>query len=239
MKITFKKDYIIDVTEDYSPMRKDIFSKTKKVELEGRELSQAIDVKVKKLKLGNGRRPILTKKERTVTQTFDYKKLFNKGDTFELKKGVNIIVGDNGVGKSTLIRLLIENNKTSLQNKEVLLVDMEKINPAVSKPDPQKGITYSAPEILNQFMWVAESHGETREGVLKSIISLDFDLLILDEPEQGLSLKNQKKYLNELVSLKKDIIIITHSKVFIENIDLIFDIEIMEWIQSKDYLENI
>ena len=42
MEIKFKEDYLIEVTYDYSPMRKNVISKTNIEELEGRELDQVI-----------------------------------------------------------------------------------------------------------------------------------------------------------------------------------------------------
>ena len=61
----------------------------------------------------------------------------------------------------------------------------------------------------------------------------------MDEPEQGLSLKNQKKYIEKLKALNKTIIIITHCKTFVENVDEVFDVETMQWINSIEYLNNI
>jgi len=239
MKIFFEKDYIIEVTYDYSPMRKNVFSEKKVVELKNRELDEAIRKKTKELNLSHGRRATLSKKERFIEKQFDYKTLFKKSSSFESKSGLNLLVGNNGCGKSMLINLLLKENVEYLKGKTIIKIDLESANPNISTPDPETGITYSVQEICNKFMWNVESHGETREGVLKSILSLKFDLLILDEPEQGLSLKNQKKYLEELKKLNKDIIIVTHSKVFIENIEEVFDVENMEWVESKKYLENI
>ena len=238
MKITFEKDYVIETTYEYSPMRKNTYSETKPEVLEGREFDDAIrngEIPRKE----NGRSEYsYTKKERTVERTREYKKLFNKNDTFEIKPGINVLVGDNGCGKSTLIKELLE------QNKEItsLHVDMEKSNPNITDHGPKKGITYSIEEISNKLMWSVESHGETREGVIKSLLThkLDeLDLIILDEPEQGFSLRNQIKYFRELESIGTNVMIITHSKVFIEMSDEVFDVEKMKWIKSNEYLEEI
>lgn len=116
----------------------------------------------------------------------------------------------------------------------------KKANPKVTTPAPRNLLDgYHVDEIVNQIMWNAESHGETREGVLQSILTLKFDLLILDEPEQGLSLKNQKKYLLALKDMNKTIIIITHSKVFVEQVEEVFDVEEMKWANSIEYLKTI
>ena len=237
--IKFDEDYIIETTYDFSPMRKNTFTKKSKDELSGRDLQNKINEKSKKLGLTFGRQATLTKAERFHIVDHEYKILYKKDSEFTLKPGINILVGDNGCGKSTLIKLLIKSNLDKLRGLTVYNVDMEKSNPKITKPDPDNGTTYSAQQISNIFMWSVESHGETREGVLLSVLSNEFDMLILDEPEQGLSLRNQLKYLNKLKETGKPIIISTHSKTFIENVDEVFDVEKMKWIKSKDYLNNI
>jgi ATPase subunit of ABC transporter with duplicated ATPase domains len=243
MKVEFKKDYIIETTYDQSPMRKGTFTKTKVEELEGRELDNLRREKERKLESEGerffcGRRANLTKKEISKSITREYKKLFNKGSVFESNGGVNVLVGDNGCGKSSLIGYIVR----EVEGLKYLFIDLEQSNPKVSSPAPKSGVSYSIGEISNKFMWSVESHGETREGVLKSILSLDFsetELLILDEPEQGLSLKNQAKYFKALEDMDTEVILITHSKMFIELTDKVFDVETMKWIDSEKYLSDI
>ena len=239
LSIKFDKDYIIETTYDYSPMRKNTFVKKEKRELSERDKSRKIDEKSKKLGLDSFYRATLTKAEQFEVVDCEYKTLYKAGSEFQLLNGINLLVGDNGCGKSTLIRKFIKANIDNFKGLKIINVDMEKANPKISKPDPEKGTTYNMQEIQNIFMWSAESHGETREGVLLSILQYDFDLLILDEPEQGLSLRNQLKYLNILKEKIKPIIISTHSKVFIENVEEVFDVETMQWVNSKEYLESI
>jgi energy-coupling factor transporter ATP-binding protein EcfA2 len=234
MEIIFEEDYNIEVTYDYSPMRKNVWGKTTVDKIDDRKRSKLEYEKAKKMGLPSHKRVKLTKAELIEKVKHEYKTLFKKGDKFVSKSGINVLVGDNGCGKSTLIKLL----KKQLPIKS-LIIDMEKSNPKISKPDPEKGLTYSANEIVTQFMWNAESHGETREGVLLSILTLDFDCLVLDEPEQGLSLKNQKRYFNKLKQTNKDIIIVTHSKIFVEEADEVFDVETMKWVNSKKYLKSV
>jgi energy-coupling factor transporter ATP-binding protein EcfA2 len=239
LSIKFDEDYIIETTYDFSPIRKNTFIKKSKDEITDRDLQNKINAKSKELGLTFGRQATLTKAERFHIVEHEYKILYKKDSEFILKDGINLLVGDNGCGKSTLIRLLIKANLENLKGLIVYNVDMEKTNPNISKPDPDNGTTHSPQQISNMFMWSVESHGETREGVLAGVLSNEFDMLILDEPEQGLSLRNQLKYLNKLKETGKPIIISTHSKTFIENVDEVFDVETMKWVNSNEYLNNI
>jgi energy-coupling factor transporter ATP-binding protein EcfA2 len=244
LSIAFISDYIIECTYDHSPIRRNTFIKRTRDKLEGRELDNAINSKTKSLGLQSGHQAKLTKSEMYHYVDHEYKRLFKKGDTFNIRNNmVNILVGDNGCGKSTLIKEFIDNNINYItkNNIKCYMVNMEESNPKISSPKPEHGFTYNISEINNMFMWQSESHGETREGVLRGILQLDFDILILDEPESGLSLRNQLKYLNELKSIcdNKTIIVVTHSKVLVENVDCVFDVETMKWVDSEVYLNNI
>ena len=239
LTIKFDDDYIIETTYDFSLMRKNTFTKKSKDELSGRDLKNKINAKSKELGLTSGRQATLTKAERFRIVEHEYKILYKKDSEFTLKNGINLLVGDNGCGKSTLINVLIKANLDKLKGLTVYNVDMEKANPKISTPDPDNGTAHSIQQVSNMFMWSVESHGETREGVLLSVLSNEFDMLILDEPEQGLSLRNQLKYLNKLKETGKPIIISTHSKTFIENVDEVFDVETMKWVNSNEYLNSI
>jgi energy-coupling factor transporter ATP-binding protein EcfA2 len=239
LNIKFEEDYVIETTWDYSPIRKNTFTEKKYEKLDERSLNKKISEKSKELGLKSFQRAKLTKKESFDYITREYKTLYKANTEFVLKNGINLLVGDNGCGKSTLIKQFIKVNKENLKGLKVFNVDMEKSNPKVTTPNPEKGFTHSAQEVNNIFMWAAESHGETREGVLLGVLSLDFDMLFLDEPEQGLSLRNQLKYLNKLKETGKPIIISTHSKTFIENVEEVYDVETMMWINSKEYLDNL
>lgn len=142
------------------------------------------------------------------------------GRSIEFLPGLNFIVGENGIGKSGLLRDLsiyrdkkLSDIKISVSGPiKTFFFDTEKMNPRVTN----KGIS-STFDVTCRFM----SHGECMINVLKQFKDLikihgEDCLIIVDEPESGLSPWKQKELLElyKTHSKKLQIIVATHSLVF-------------------------
>lgn len=162
--------------------------------------------------------------------------------TIKFKEGLNIIVGENGSGKSTLLQLLAypDDNK---EIKDVIVdpvnfrfFDTEKNNPRI-KGD----ITHSKNigfEISSHFM----SHGETMIPIIMAAEDFKDLLLVIDEPEAGISIGNQKKILgalNKAVENNCQVVVSTHSYVFIKSVPKVFNMGDKIWVDSKEYLDKV
>ncbi len=204
-----------------------------------------------------GENPKLTKKEKTITETTYYVELYPKKFSIIFKSGINLIVGENGCGKSTLINIIhnVVNNKYNNKKYNVNLRsynlttnnfcgwDFEKDNPQsnkLMKPNPEDN------NFLQKTLFLMscneESHGETTRGVLDKFISTVKNcLIVLDEPETALSLKAQYQYWQHLKKLAENnqIIIITHSKVFMEEQKEVYDMETKQWLDVNKYFNII
>jgi predicted ATPase len=123
----------------------------------------------------------------------------------------------------------------ALRGTDTRFLDTEKMNPRIkSTCFDSKNLGY---EIGSRFT----SHGEAMLPLL--IASRDFKklVLIIDEPEAGISLKNQMKILEAFdVALENDcqVIVTTHSYVLIHEVDEVFDLDTRKWTTSRDYLEK-
>lgn len=184
---------------------------------------------------------------------YDCKRIFKKGQRFAPKKGLTVMVGENGCGKSTLIKEFSEHNggfsngekskrDTCGKDVDILLLDFEKLNKTI-KSNPFGNSEAFKKAFLGNITRSEESHGERVMDVLRLAFDervLEYKLLILDEPEQGMSLGNQYMYLKlfQKLSEKIDIILVTHSKVMIENVSEVFDVETMSYVPSKEYFER-
>jgi predicted ATPase len=158
--------------------------------------------------------------------------------------GINIVVGENGSGKSTLLNLLTNTSdfKDTFSVKvepqtTFRFLDTEKHNPRIKNNcADSKNIGF---EISSRFL----SHGETMMPLLSASKDFENILLFVDEPEAGLSLRNQKKLLTifENISLHNNcqIILTTHSYIFIKSREEVFSMNEKNWIKSKDFLKGL
>ena len=65
--------------------------------------------------------------------------------------------------------------------------------------------------------------------------------IMFDEPETALSLIAQFEYLDKINKLAENnqVIMITHSKLFIEETDEVYDLDANKWISGKRYIDKI
>lgn len=152
----------------------------------------------------------LTGKESLYEIEYRYIDVFKKGFAIEFNSGLNVIVGDNGCGKSTLFEIIgkkitnawnlevnVDMVTEGLSHENFFAWDFEKDNPKFNKRMSPNPLTTNSKEYNDKLLFVIgtnqESHGETNIGCLESIMGLKGFLLILDEPDSALSLVSQYK----------------------------------------------
>ncbi len=219
----------------------------------GRDLSRLQNEKAKNLNLRFGQLPNLTKEEKYITVERVYKNLFPKNLKIVFKPGINLIVGENGCGKTTVLNEInrhISGREVQSQiicdeltKKNFFGWDFEKDNPVTNermRPNPDDSQNF-----LKQTFFLMsadeESHGETTRGCLDAFLRLENSLIVFDEPETALSLTAQYEYWGKLKKLSENnqIIMITHSKVFIEEAGEVYDMEKKKWVESAKYIKRI
>lgn len=177
-----------------------------------------------------------------------------------LKKGlkidflpVTVLVGDQGCGKSSLLKLLSDNSKllklsfSNLvhENKEgvpTFFFDSESMNPRLQDLDSfttpsgqSKGIGLAA-GLMSHF----QSHGEVlREFTVNRISEAKNCVLFLDEPEAALSLKNQYRLVSKLKDCGKNnvqIILASHCLPIIKSVETVYSLEHRKWMPSRNFI---
>lgn len=173
-------------------------------------------------------------------KSFELLKSHRNIDPFKInfKEGLNIIVGENGAGKSTLLNLITGEKNNSLfkietKNINFRFLNTEKDNPRVKTIENCKSVAYA---MLSRF----KSHGETILDIMLAAKDFKNEIIFIDEPEAGISLKNQLKLLKNFENIINNnccqMVVVTHSYVIIKNVEKVFSMDSKNWILSSEYL---
>jgi len=142
------------------------------------------------------------------------------------KDELTVIVGENCSGKSSFFTLLTDpSHKKIIEIKHTPEIsyrffDTEKQNPRIKNSmSDSKNIMF---DIATRF----SSHGEAMLPILLGTKQFNNELILIDEPDAGISLKNQKKMLDAFkMAINNDcqIIMSTHSYFLIKNVQSVFN----------------
>ncbi|TNE95362.1 MAG: ABC transporter ATP-binding protein [Deltaproteobacteria bacterium] len=220
--------------EDYSTLSKEIT-----------DLKARAHKKVSMNIASSGRKTKILAKAENLGMTFGDKTLF-KGVNFEVHKGEKIaLLGRNGVGKSTLLKLLLgeisqtegEITRAHLlttgffsQKREALQDEMtpwELIGEGTDYVVSNTGMNKHVAGYLESFLFKSEelkrpistfSGGEKNRLQLAKFMRNAQDIWIFDEPTNDLDLETIGVLEDELKNYKGALIVIGHDRAFIENV---------------------
>jgi predicted ATPase len=173
---------------------------------------------------------------------------------FEIECGsVNLFVGNQGCGKSTMLTLLQQSHKDlELKLSEKVLkegvssfyFDSEKDNPRIkdplvfTRPSGQSVGIGMGGALASRF----QSHGEVLESfILSPLETAKNCVILLDEPESGLSLTNQFKLIkaiNKAVENECQLFIATHCYPLIQSFDVI-SLEHNKQMKGTEFIKKV
>ncbi len=183
-----------------------------------------------------------------LTKSFGSEKLF-EGLDFEIKKGEHVaIIGDNGTGKTTLLKMI--NQATDIDAGTItlgvkvhigyydqehhVLHDEKTLFQEISDAYP----TLNNTEIRNTlaaFLFTGDdvfkrigdlSGGEKGRVSLAKLMLSDANFLILDEPTNHLDMNSIRWLENYLLNYKGAVIIVSHDRYFLDKIaDKVIEVE--------------
>ena len=176
---------------------------------------------------------------RSISKSYDSLQVI-KNLNFSIRRGEKIaLLGPNGVGKSTLIKLLIGQikpdsgvvewnpmNKLGYYSQEFEDFDMEKTVIQLFSDKCQRMESFCRP-FLGKFGFAANkvhqkvgtlSGGEKTRLAIAMLCSTDANFLILDEPTTYLDIMSQRVILEALKTYKGTMIIVSHTEEFIKEL---------------------
>jgi predicted ATPase len=166
---------------------------------------------------------------------------FKEGDFFEFVSGVNLLVGDQGTGKSSILSLF----RTSIYNEpdfrklvdlkcdgtvELRLFDFERDNPRT------RGYVKFAADVYMRY----QSHGSCVLALFDVMDEQSYTkkCFVLDEPDMALSIRSINKITAKLKATNHQVIAAVHNPFLIRAFPQVLSVEHKCWMPSEEFITS-
>lgn len=185
----------------------------------------------------------------SLTFTSDYR-CFKKGRILRFEPGLNVIVGANGAGKSTIVQAVrapVEGRQFGRRNPwRVLRSGDGPVLAWDSETDNLRTLSHFGEDMMAQVTSMYRSHGESNIAALLRLIapvrtSDVAGTIVLDQPEAGLSLANVAgltRVFADLVGRGWQLIVVTHHPDLIAASPTVLDLDRGRRVKSVTYLAS-
>jgi len=183
---------------------------------------------------------------------------YKTGEEIEFKDNLTIISGDNGSGKSSLLSCIrnmykvkwtLSDDSGGKGKIEVTGDSEESVEGDVFYLDLCSDLYKNSAEFDydNMSVYLQCMNSSSGEGVIYQLVSLlttklkDAKMIIIDEPERGLSIKNQFKIanvINKFVNDNPDVqfLVTTHSEALLLSKKELWSASHKSYLPSEDYM---
>jgi len=184
-------------------------------------------------------------------------RVFKPGDLITFRPGVNLIVGEQGSGKSSMYKMLVDfviggETKSKFTKDDaakicnviptgpckVAVMDFEKGNPRILS-------YFNHDDIQFQMSSLFSSHGECVNGLIKTLQREKEEVpttFIMDEPDMALSIRSIYKLIDTLeilVANGHQLIANVHNPLLIASQPEVYDMAKREWMTSKKFIASM
>jgi len=172
---------------------------------------------------------------------------FKAGDRFEFRPGVNLLVGDQGCGKSSLLGAVQgaggekPGQFRDLREKTILKYDPCKVFSADFEKDNPRTKGYFDKDIRLQLALMYSSHGQSNLTIINSLATAADCLIMLDEPDTALSIRSCMKLVKLLkgaADRSSQVIAAVHNISVIQEFEDVLSLEHGEWMRNEVFIAS-
>lgn len=184
---------------------------------------------------------------RALIERVQFKKdhrVFKRGDSIDFRAGVNLLVGDQGVGKSTLLTLLRRPQACT----ETIGVKIAGAQIVTRSFDFERDNLRTAPgaqadhgRMMASLAAGWSSHGQFVNGVLAILTQERDTCFLMDEPDMALSVRSVRRlaaHMQESARLGNQMICACHNPELIAAMPEVYSLEHRRWMTSAEFLDT-
>ena len=176
-----------------------------------------------------------------LTFTKDWR-CFKEFQVFDFRPGVNLLVGDQGCGKSSLLKTIKDAGPTSVCDRAVVLTDSKCVSYFFDfeKGNPRT-LGYFADDIMGQAGMMFSSHGQANMAMINGLDQAAECLVMVDEPDSALSIRSCVKLVAKLKNLEQrsaQVIAAVHNPVVIQAFEQVYSLEHRLWMTGSEFIST-
>ena len=169
---------------------------------------------------------------------------FKQGEIFEFRPGVNLLVGDQGAGKSTMFQVIVSCSRGKKpiadvgmkadEGTNLFSFDFEKENPRMQ--DIRANKRPFSFNIATRFC----SHGQTVNAIVAEIDKQTNTTLLMDEPDMALSVRSVAILAHRFrrsAEAGNQLIAAVHNPLLIRAFPEVYSIEHRRWMGSREFVD--